>query len=127
MILICIDDLTSYDSPHVTTFIDELDRAIDVSHNTRISKQRLGDIFTDNGVEIINIRDMEFEIPIDLYISHACQTKEAVKRIDSLVKYGLKDPEISRFPNIEDGQPVFKNRALRILGRKEDRGYSATA
>jgi len=116
--LICIDDLAAHEDPHVNTFIDELDTAIDVSHNARISKESLREIFTENGVEIVNISEMEYELALKLYVSHACQTKDAGKRIDELVEYGLKDPEISRFLYIKDGKPVFKNRCVRLRRRK---------
>jgi SAM-dependent methyltransferase len=116
--LICLDDLAAYDHPQVNDFFDELDRTIDISHHARMPKDTFRDLFIQKGVEIIRADDLEFEIGVDVYASHAIQSEDAVMRIDELVERGLKDPDISEFLYMKDGRSVFKNRGYRVLGRK---------
>lgn len=116
--LICLDDLAGYDIPHVRTFFDELDETIDPSHNARVPKNEFRNLFGINGVEILRVADLEFEISVELYASHAVQSKEALSRVDELIAHGLKDPEISKFLYLKDNKPVFRNVGYRVLGKK---------
>ncbi len=115
--LLCIYDITAYDTPHVSDFFDELDKAIDISHNARVPKNVFLNLFAQHGVEILKTSDLEFEIGVQVYASHAFQSEEANKKVDELLKYGIKDGEISKFLYMKDNKPVFKNKIFRIIGR----------
>jgi ubiquinone/menaquinone biosynthesis C-methylase UbiE len=114
--LLCIADITAYDTPHVSNFFDELDKAIDISHNVRVSKDVFLNLFTRHGVEILKASDIEFEIGIQVYASHAFQSEEANKKVDELLEYGLKDREISKSLYMKDNKLVFKNRGFCVVG-----------
>lgn len=116
--LVCIDDVAAYDDPQANFFFDELDRAIDVSHNTRISANSFRDLFALNGVEILRSADLEFEISVQLYASHAVQSEDAARKIHELLQFGLKDPKVSKFLYREKDDIVFKNKGFRVVGRK---------
>jgi ubiquinone/menaquinone biosynthesis C-methylase UbiE len=116
--LLCVDDLTTYDDPHVNAFFDEFDRVIDVSHNARVAEDALRDLFAKNGVEILKATALEFEMSTQLYASHAVQPEEAKRRMGDLLREGLKDPQVSGFLYRKNDKTVFKNRAFRVVGRK---------
>jgi ubiquinone/menaquinone biosynthesis C-methylase UbiE len=115
---VCIDDLTTYDTAHVTDFFDKLDTLIDRSHNARVSQQALRDLFALNAIEIVKTAVLEFKVPVQLYASHALQSDEDVKEIDRLLQRGLQDAQISKFLYEKDNEVVFRNIAFRIAGRK---------
>jgi len=115
---LCVSDIVAYDGLRVSDFFDELDKTMDASHNARMSQAAFHDLFAENGIEIIKAEGLEFEISVQLYASHAIQTEKETRRINELVEYGLNDADISKFLYMKDGQPVFKNRAYSVMGRK---------
>jgi ubiquinone/menaquinone biosynthesis C-methylase UbiE len=116
--LLCVEDLAAYDIQHVNDFFNDLDRSIDPSHNARVTEQAFRDLFVQNALEIITAVNLDFEIDVRLYASHALQSEDGARRFEQLLQYGLRDLEVSRFLYKKDEKVVFSNRGFRAIGRK---------
>jgi ubiquinone/menaquinone biosynthesis C-methylase UbiE len=116
---LALQDIIAYDDQRVNSFFEALEKEVDVSHNATLSKQDFIDLFTRNRIEVVRSFVVDIELNFHVYLSHAYQSQGSVKKIEDLLKDGLKDREISRFLYMNnDDELTLKRSVFLILGQK---------
>lgn len=116
---LAVQDIMAYDDLRVNSFLETLEREVDVSHNATLQRQNFIDLFDRNQVEVIRSFVVEVELNFSEYLGHAHQSESSLKRIRVLLEEGLKDKGVSRFLYLnEDNELVLKRSVFLVLGKK---------
>ena len=117
---VCIQDIIAYDDPDVDAYVEELERAIDVSHCRTLQRAEFTGLFAEAGLE--SVRGVEFNIRLDLehYVGHAVQSESMQEEIRGLIARGLGDAKLTRVFDQEGGRTFLSRHVLFLGGRKGD-------
>ena len=72
-----IQDIVTYDSQKVNSFVERLEKKIDISHHSALSQEACFQMFDQNNFEIIRSISLEVELNFNEYLNHAYQSKES--------------------------------------------------
>ncbi|MEW6182615.1 MAG: class I SAM-dependent methyltransferase [Bacillota bacterium] len=115
---VSIQDIVSYKDRRVNDFFERLEKEIDLSHNTALSKESIVNLFKANNLSILDEFEVEVELNFADYLGHACQSEDGTARVERLLESGLKDKRISEYFIVADGGLFFKRKVFLILGEK---------
>jgi ubiquinone/menaquinone biosynthesis C-methylase UbiE len=116
---LAVQDIMAYDDPKVNSFFEELEKEIDISHNSTLHKHEFIALFDQYQVDMIRSFVVEIELNFHQYLGHAHQSSRSLERIRELLEDGLQDQDKSRFLYLnEDNELVLKRAVFLILGQK---------
>lgn len=113
-----IQDVIAYEDQDVQEFFEEFEKLVDSSHHRTLRKDEFTKQLELNGISIIKTMDLERDINVKQYMSHACQSEEGKKKIEELLSRGLADDKISQYLFQKDGEYYFKRTIFLVLGSK---------
>ncbi|MEN6319829.1 MAG: class I SAM-dependent methyltransferase [Syntrophaceae bacterium] len=116
---ISIQDIVAYNNDRVNDFFEQMEKNIDISHHTSLSKGFIQSLYERHNLTVISKLEVAVELNFKEYLGHAQQSEECRTEIQRLLKTGLADDEISEYFTVKDGELAFKRNVFLILGRKE--------
>jgi ubiquinone/menaquinone biosynthesis C-methylase UbiE len=116
---ICIQDVTAFDDEKTNDYFESLEKNTDISHNRSLSKEEIFDLFSMNGIRILNTFQGKIELEFSEFVSHAIQAPENAEALNILLANGLKDASLSNYLYRKADRTFLKRNGLLVLGIKE--------
>jgi ubiquinone/menaquinone biosynthesis C-methylase UbiE len=114
---ISVQDIVACSDERIDSFFEEFERAVDVSHHKTLNKEFIKSLYYQRNIRIKNTFEIEIELHLQEYLGHAQQSEESKRKIGNLLEKGLKDPDISKYFVIKNGDLFFKRGVFMILGQ----------
>ncbi len=114
---VAMQDIVAHDVEIVDRYFDKLEKYIDQTHKSIISKDDFEYLFRKNEIDIEKAVVLEREIILDKYIQHAKQSPEQIQKLDKHIIEGMSNPIIRKYIYKKDNITVFKRKILLIKGR----------
>jgi ubiquinone/menaquinone biosynthesis C-methylase UbiE len=116
---ICIEDLSTYEPRKADDFFLDFDIKVDTSHLKTYSGKFFTELYKKYGIEIWRsyylIEDLDFWD----YASHGFHPENTRREIETMVKNGLKDPDIAQHLFYNHDRLFFKRPLFIITGFKK--------
>lgn len=113
-----LEDIVAYDDSGPDQYFEELELAIDISHNMSLSKQDIVDLYRENGVRIIRLYESVSLLNFTDYVNHAVQSAKNRAEIDKLLSRGLNDSHITPWLVTNKDKFFWKRKIITIVGEK---------
>lgn len=124
-------DIAAYDQREVNDYFETLEKMIDASHYQTLSSGAAAELFASFGLRLENRLEVEIELDLAEYLSHATQEEGTVENIFQHIECGLNNPAIAPFWKAEAAEDTgsdgnagratlsFRRNVFIVLGRKE--------
>lgn len=113
---ISIQDIVAYDNTYVNDFFEYFEQLVDASHKAACSRSFILDLYQHYDVKILSTMDVEIDLNLNDYLSHAVRSNKDTVRLEKLVEAGLKDNRVKNYFHHKENSLFFKRNVFLVLG-----------